>query len=114
MRQHFPPVLGMCRPALRGIALAMMLQAGAAFAVNPTLTDSTLQVTAVVTGVSQPTGMAFIGSDDFFVLEKASGQVKRVVNGQVTATVLDLPVNSNSERGLPEGARVRSSCNRKN
>ena len=100
MRQHLPPVLGMCRPTLRGIALAMMLQAGAAFAVNPTLTDSNLQVTTVVTGVSQPTGMAFLGPSDFFVLEKASGQVKRVVNGQVTATVLDLPVNSNSERGL--------------
>src|SRR5262249_40355139 len=40
------------------------------------------------------------GPNDFLVLEKASGQVKRVVNGVVTATVLDLPVNSNSERGL--------------
>ena len=32
--------------------------------------------------------------------EKASVQVKRVVRGVVTATVLDLPVNSASERGL--------------
>ncbi|MBP8295830.1 MAG: PQQ-dependent sugar dehydrogenase, partial [Burkholderiales bacterium] len=31
---------------------------------------------------------------------KASGMVKRVVGGVVTATVLDLPVNSSSERGL--------------
>src|SRR5262249_47518521 len=32
---------------------------------------------------------------------KASGQVKRVINGVIQATpVLDLPVNSNSERGL--------------
>jgi len=44
--------------------------------------------------------MAFIGNNDFLILEKASGQVKRVVNGVVTAVVLDLPVNSNSERGL--------------
>ena len=35
------------------------------------------------------------------MLEKASGQVKRVINGVVQATpVLDLAVNSNSERGL--------------
>jgi len=44
--------------------------------------------------------MAFIGPDDFLILEKASGSVKRVVSGMVTATVLDLAVNSNSERGL--------------
>jgi glucose/arabinose dehydrogenase len=34
------------------------------------------------------------------VLEKATGQVKRVVNGVVQGTVLDLAVNSGSERGL--------------
>jgi glucose/arabinose dehydrogenase len=43
--------------------------------------------------------MAFLGPDDFFVLEKASGQVKRVQNGSVVP-VLDLAVNSASERGL--------------
>src|SRR4051794_25490403 len=71
-----------------------------AVAVNPTLTDPNLQVTTVITGLSQPTGIAFLGPNDFFVIEKASGQVKRVVNGAVTAVVLDLPVNSSSERGL--------------
>jgi hypothetical protein len=45
--------------------------------------------------------MAFLGADDFFVLEKATGQVKRVVNGVVQSpAVLDLAVNSASERGL--------------
>ena len=34
------------------------------------------------------------------VTEKASGHVKRVVNGAVQSTVLDLAVNSGSERGL--------------
>ena len=34
------------------------------------------------------------------VTEKASGQVKRIVNGLVTEAVLDLAVNSSSERGL--------------
>jgi len=43
--------------------------------------------------------MAFLGANDFFVLEKASGNVQHVVNGAVH-TVLTLPVNSASERGL--------------
>ena len=34
------------------------------------------------------------------VLEKATGQVQRVVNGAVQSTVLDLAVNFGSERGL--------------
>ena len=44
--------------------------------------------------------MAFLGDDDFLVLEKDTGQVQRVVNGAVEATVLDLAVNFASERGL--------------
>jgi len=44
--------------------------------------------------------MAFLGPNDILVLEKASGRVQRVVNGVVHSTVLDLAVNSASERGL--------------
>ena len=44
--------------------------------------------------------MAFLGDDEMLVLEKASGQVKHVVRGQVRDVVLDLAVNSASERGL--------------
>jgi glucose/arabinose dehydrogenase len=64
--------------------------------------DPTLQVTTVLnTGIAQPIGIVFLGANDFLVLEKASGQVKRVINGVIQATpVLDLAVNSNSERGL--------------
>jgi glucose/arabinose dehydrogenase len=64
--------------------------------------DPTLQVSTVLSsGIVQPIGMVFIGPDDFFVLEKASGQVKRVTNGVIQASpVLDLAVNSASERGL--------------
>jgi aldose sugar dehydrogenase len=69
-------------------------------AINPTLTDPNLRVATVVSGLTQPTGIAFLGSNDFFVIEKASGQVKRIANGAPAAVVLDLPVNSNSERGL--------------
>ncbi len=64
--------------------------------------DPALEVTTVLnTGISQPIGIVFLGRDDYLVLEKASGQVKRVINGVLQANpVLDLAVNSNSERGL--------------
>src|SRR5437764_899331 len=64
--------------------------------------DPNLQVSTVVSsGISQPIGIVFQSTNDFFVLEKASGQVKRVINGVVQPTpALDLPVNSASERGL--------------
>jgi glucose/arabinose dehydrogenase len=64
--------------------------------------DASLQVTTVLnSGIAQPIGIVFLGANDFLVLEKASGQVKRVVNGVVQApAVLDLAVNFASERGL--------------
>src|SRR5690349_69967 len=69
-----------------------------------TVNDPNLQVTTVVNaGLIQPIGIVFpsANANDFFVLEKASGQVKRVINGVVQPSpILDLPVNSNSERGL--------------
>jgi glucose/arabinose dehydrogenase len=69
-------------------------------AADPTVVDPNLAVRTVVSGLVQPTTMAFLGDGEFLVLEKASGKVQRVVGGVVTATVLDLPVNSASERGL--------------
>ncbi len=68
--------------------------------VPATVLDPNLAVRTVISGLAQPTGMAFLGANDFFTIEKATGQVKRVVGGVVTSTVLDLAVNSNSERGL--------------
>jgi len=64
--------------------------------------DPNLQVTTLLNaGINQPIGIVFLSLNDYLVLEKASGQIKRVINGVVQATpVLDLPVNSNSERGL--------------
>jgi glucose/arabinose dehydrogenase len=66
----------------------------------PMMLHPDLDVRTVVSGLSQPTSMAFIGSDDFLVLEKATGMVRRVTGGVLGDTVLDLNVNSNSERGL--------------
>ncbi|MFZ0750113.1 MAG: PQQ-dependent sugar dehydrogenase, partial [Pyrinomonadaceae bacterium] len=67
----------------------------------PILLDQNLTVSTVVTGLDQPTTMAFIGANDFLVLERATGRVRRVVNGQLqAASALDLAVNNFSERGL--------------
>jgi glucose/arabinose dehydrogenase len=66
----------------------------------PTLRDPNLMVRSVITGLEQPTSMAFIGANEFLVLEKASGRVKHVINGALAQIVLDLAVNNASERGL--------------
>jgi glucose/arabinose dehydrogenase len=64
--------------------------------------DPNLQATTFIgSGLVQPIGIVFLGANDLLVLEKASGQVKRVIGGVIQPTpVLDLAVNSNSERGL--------------
>src|SRR5258707_1990328 len=48
---------------------------------GPSMLDPNLSVKTVMTGLSQPTSMAFIGNNDFFVLEKNTGKVPRVPNG---------------------------------
>lgn len=66
----------------------------------PTVVDGSLAVRSVVTGLTQPTMMAFLGPGDILVLEKSTGRVQRVTGGVIQGAVLDLPVNSGSERGL--------------
>ena len=67
---------------------------------GPEMLHPRLGVRTVASGLSQPTTMAFIGPADMLVLEKSSGQVKRVTNGVVQGAILDLAVNFGSERGL--------------
>ncbi len=69
-------------------------------ATGPTILDANLAVRTIVSGLNTPTSFAFLGAADLLVLEKGTGRVKRVVNGTVQGTVLDLVVNSASERGL--------------
>ncbi|HEX5887485.1 MAG TPA: choice-of-anchor V domain-containing protein, partial [Pyrinomonadaceae bacterium] len=61
-------------------------------AASPVMLDDNLTVSTVISGLDQPTSMAFIGPDDFFVLERATGKVKRIVNGALHSTPLDLAV----------------------
>ncbi|MCA1815052.1 MAG: PQQ-dependent sugar dehydrogenase [Acidobacteria bacterium] len=84
-----------------GTSASLTHTAAATLVTGPTMTDVNLTVRQVVAGLNQPTTMAFLGNNDFLVLEKASGRVLRVTNGVVQSTpVLDLAVNNNSERGL--------------
>lgn len=92
--------------ARSALAVSMLLGTAAPFAAADTIPveilDPNLQVTTWIgAGLNQPIGIAFIGTDDALILEKASGQVKRVTGGVLQATpVLDVAVNSASERGL--------------
>src|SRR5678815_1505952 len=70
---------------------------------NPlTMLDPNLQAEVLLnTGIAQPIGIVFLAANDYIVLEKASGQIKRVINNVLQPQpVLDLAVNSNSGRGL--------------
>ena len=72
----------------------------AAQGTGPEMLDPQLGVRPVVTGLTTPTTMAFLGSNEFFVLEKNTGKVQHIVDGAIQGTVLDLAVNIASERGL--------------
>lgn len=69
-----------------------------------TLSDTNLTYDTIVSSnLSFPIALEFLDPADpsrFFVIEKNSGRVKLVQNGAVISTVLDLPVNNASERGL--------------
>jgi glucose/arabinose dehydrogenase len=67
---------------------------------GPMTVDPKLAVRTAVSGLNQPIHLAFLAAADMLVLEKASGRVLRVVNGGAPTVVLDLAVNSASERGL--------------
>jgi glucose/arabinose dehydrogenase len=66
----------------------------------PSVLDPSLAVRTAASGLVTPISIAFLGPNDMLVLEKDTGKVQRVVNGQVQSTVLDLAVNRASERGL--------------
>ena len=66
----------------------------------PEMLVPNLAVRTSVSDLITPISMAFLGANDFFVLEKNTGKVQRIVNGAVQSTVLDLGVNFASERGL--------------
>ena len=86
--------------AVLGVAVVAGTLAFTGQAAAQSVVDPDLEVHAVTSGLNQPVQMEWIGDDDFLVLEKATGLVKRVRNGGAPEVVLDLTVNSASERGL--------------
>src|SRR5215204_4054010 len=85
-----------------GVILALIVAVPVAFGQSgPTMLVDGLGVRTAASGLATPVSMAFICRDDMLVLEKNTGKVQRVVNGVVQSqAVLDLAVNSGSERGL--------------
>lgn len=66
---------------------------------KPKLFDTNLKITTIAEGLSTPTTMAFVGPGDILVLEKDTGMVKRIVNGEVLAKpVLDVNIANSIER----------------
>src|SRR5258708_1475253 len=69
------------------LAFALVLPAIAQLPlVAPSVLDPNLAVRKVAFGLNQPTSMAFIGTNDILVLEKATGKVQRVINNVVQST----------------------------
>jgi glucose/arabinose dehydrogenase len=65
------------------------------------LKDPNLKVELVAQGLRTPTSMAFLGPNDLLVMEKESGTVQRIVNGQMHPQhLLQVPVSTTSERGM--------------
>ena len=69
---------------------------------GPTITnDTSLRVETVSTGLVRPTSMAFLGPNDILVLEKNTGNVHRITNGQLLPQpLLHVNVATQIERGL--------------
>src|SRR5687767_13016986 len=68
---------------------------------RPVMLEPNLAIRTEASGLITPISIAFLGlNDGMLVLEKQTGQVKRIVNRAVHSIVLDLGVNNASERGL--------------
>ena len=91
---------GMLLVALSLLMSLTSIDYAAAQAGSPEMLHPRLGVRPVVSGLTTPTTMAFLSANEFFVLEKNTGKVQRVVGGVIQSTVLDLAVNFASERGL--------------
>lgn len=77
---------------------------------KPIVYDKTLGVERIVTGINYPVSMSFLGPNDILVVEKDSGTVKRIVNGQmIDDPLLKIDVDYRIERGLTGSAVAHNS-----
>jgi aldose sugar dehydrogenase len=82
-----------------GFAVTLSFLA-AALSAQPVMTVPNLKVRTAASGFTTPIALAFIGPNEFLLLEKNTGKVLQVRNGATVGTALDLGVNFASERGL--------------
>ena len=68
--------------------------------VGPSLTDPDLRVELVARDFDFPTSIEFLGKDDFLLLEKNTGDIYRILNGNVTGPLIHIDVSQKDERGL--------------
>jgi aldose sugar dehydrogenase len=81
---------------------------------SPIINDPNLKVETVSEGLEFPTTMAFLDANDILVLEKNSGAVQRLIDGNnQVEPVLDLNVARWAERGLLGIAVAANSTNGK-
>jgi glucose/arabinose dehydrogenase len=90
--------LTQCAPRI-ACAFALALSAAAVTA-QPILTVNGLTMRTAASGFVTPIAMAFLGQDEFLLLEKNTGKVLHIRDGATIGTALDLNVNFASERGL--------------
>src|SRR4249919_3415586 len=68
--------------------------------VGPSLTDRDLRVELVARDFDFPTSIEFLGKDDLLLLEKNTGDIYRILNGNVTGPLIHIDVSQKDERGL--------------
>lgn len=100
LRKSYHLVIGALIASFAVIILPAAMNRAEAQQTSPSILAANLRVQTAASGLVTPISMAFLGANDFLVLEKSTGKVQRVVNGTIQSTVLDLAVNSASERGL--------------
>ena len=80
----------------------------------PQIIDPNLTLEVVADGLNMPTTMAFLGTDDFLILQK-NGSLVRVVDGMLSnKTRLDVPVAKGFYQGLLGIAITNQSTSRNN
>ena len=67
---------------------------------EPTLTDPNLKVELVSRSLDFPTAIDFLDNGDIIAIEKNTGNVYELTNGNVTVPLLHVDVPSRDERGL--------------
>jgi glucose/arabinose dehydrogenase len=85
------------------LSLLLAVIPAAAFAAGPVVVPSQFVEEILVTGLSQPNGMAFAPDGRLFITEQLTGRIRMIVNGHVAATdpAGTVPsVNPGGERGL--------------